>query len=144
MKTLEWVKVVFQNADGSEEAFQVVPKLTSTFKPEPDRTDSLVIVNIAGLPDADRKRLMQCKLPSKISFDWLRGAVILDAGRVEATITPCGGLSFLRGEFTADGFQTFGAGVQTSTEVIPCDVKLEILVVAMVINDEDQSFGLQS
>jgi hypothetical protein len=143
--TIEWARVVFINEDGSFTAFEVVPNLRITFAPETDRPGQAVILELRDLSDADRLRLMKCSAPMKISVDWIHSQFVLEPEQVLATITPCGGFSFMRGALKAHGFKTFDAGFQVPILVkSSCTVTLEVSLRSPMLKIDNSSLGQQS
>jgi hypothetical protein len=141
MVTLRNPRLEFRNEDRTFERFEVVGGLESTFEPEGDRPEVVVIV-LRGLPEADRKHFMTCILPKKIIVEGGQYTWSLEPSRLEATINPTGEAKSLRGEFTLDEFK-ISPGSDLPEGNPTYEVNLEAWIVLPVKMKKGPDYGLR-
>jgi hypothetical protein len=139
MVLLQNPRLEFRNKDRTFERFEVIGGLESTFEPEGDRPE-VVVIALRGLPEADRKHLMICILPTKIIVEGGEYTWSLEPSRLEATISPTDETKSQHGEFTKEGFR-ISSGLLGSSPTYT--VKLEAWIVSAVKMEKDPDYGLR-
>ena len=124
-----------------------VSQLEFTSTLEPNRSE-VVTLTIPHFLDDDRKRLQGCTAPQSISIDWGHGHIRLKPEKIEAAITPCEGISYLRGVFTENGFDPFDGGVLVPIRTLNdtfsppvCEVKIMVRLRSPTLRVERKKIG---
>lgn len=136
--TIDQATVVLLCEDGSDQTC-FVPKLTSTFQPEADRPD-VMILTLSGISKEDTVRFRQwTTTPVGISMEWLGGGVklcIVRFSKVEGSSRKEGAIP-MYGIFTADR----KLDISMTASVQPgCEVTIEI---HLGLKAEDPNDGLR-